>query len=95
MVARYLQSGLGAGSSREWPDLETAPGDDLVRLRSVRVVQDDEEAVAVDVRRPVGIEIGFTVLRGGVPGLPEFKAISAETSPSTPWTMTPTLYQVP
>jgi lipopolysaccharide transport system ATP-binding protein len=63
VVARYLQSGFGAGSSREWPDLATAPGSDLVRLRSVRVVQDDEEAAAVDVRRSVGIEVGFTVLR--------------------------------
>ncbi len=65
IVARYLQSGSGSGSSRAWPDLATAPGDDLVRLRSVRVVQNDEETGAVDVRRPVGIEIGFTVLRGG------------------------------
>ncbi len=76
VVARYLQSGLGgSGSSREWPDLATAPGDDLVRLRSVRVVQDDEEAAAADVRRPVGIEIGFTVLRDGYPVFPKIKVI--------------------
>ncbi len=74
VVARYLQSGFGAGSSREWPDLESAPGDDLVRLRSVRVVQDDDEAAAVDVRHPVGIEIGFTVLHGnGPPIFPKLK----------------------
>jgi len=76
VVARYLQSGFGAGSSRDWPDLETAPGDDLVRLRSVRVVQDEEEAQAVDVRRPVGIEIGFTVLRRGDPPVfPKIKVV--------------------
>ena len=76
VVARYLQSGFGAGSSREWPDLASAPGDDLVRLRSVRVVQDDEEAPAVDVRRPVGIEIGFTVLRRGEPPIfPKIKLV--------------------
>ena len=75
-VARYLQSGLGgSGSSREWPDLATAPGDDLVRLRSVRVVQDDEEAAAVDVRRPVGIEIGFVVLDDDRPVFPKIKVI--------------------
>jgi len=76
VVAQYLQSGFGAGSSREWPDLDTAPGDDLVRLRSVRVVQGDEEAAAVDVRHPVGIEIGFTVLRRGDVGVfPKIKVI--------------------
>ena len=43
---------------------DEAPGDDLVRLRSVRVVDEDGDAVDyVDVRRPVGIELAFTVLR--------------------------------
>src|SRR3970282_1876625 len=66
----------GAGSSREWPDLEVSPGAELVRLRSVRVVQDGEEAAAIDVRRPVGIEIGFTVLgRDGEPVFPKLKIV--------------------
>ena len=65
-----------AGRAATWPDLETAPGDDLVRLRSVRVVQDEEEAAAVDVRRPIGIEIGFTVLRRGDPPVfPKIKVV--------------------
>ncbi len=62
VVAEYLQSGLGGGSSHEWPDLASAPGDTLVRLRFARIVQDGEERPAADVRSPVGIEIGFTVL---------------------------------
>ncbi len=66
VVARYLQTVGGSGSSRSWPDLASAPGNDLVRLRSVRVVGDAGEALdAVDVRRPVGIEIGFAVLERG------------------------------
>ena len=73
VVAAYLQSGVASGSSREWPDLASAPGDDLVRLRSARVVQDEEESAAVDVRHPVGIEIGFTVLEDGVPLFPKIK----------------------
>ncbi len=76
VVARYLQSGYGgSSSSREWPDLATAPGDDLVRLRSVRVVQDDQEAMAVDVRLPVGIEIAFTILGDGEPVFPKIKLV--------------------
>jgi lipopolysaccharide transport system ATP-binding protein len=75
VVASYLQSGVGSGSSREWPDLASAPGDDHVRLRSARVVQDEEETGAVDVRRPVGIEIGFTILRDEVPLYPKIKVV--------------------
>jgi homopolymeric O-antigen transport system ATP-binding protein len=74
VVARYLQSVGGSGSSIAWPDLESAPGGSLVRLRSARVVRDDgSTADAVDVRDPVGIEIGFTVLREGVPVFPKIK----------------------
>ena len=64
VVARYLQSGLGSGSHRSWPDDQSAPGDDLVRLRWARVVGEDGEVLdAVDVRRPVGVQIAFRVLR--------------------------------
>jgi homopolymeric O-antigen transport system ATP-binding protein len=73
VVAEYLQSGFGAGSRREWLDLAESPGNDLVRLRSVRVVQSGEERGAVDVREPVGIEIRFDVLRRGRPIFPKIK----------------------
>ena len=73
IVAEYLQAGYGAGSRRDWTDRSTAPGDDLVRLRSVRVVQDGEERAAVDVREPVGIEIRIEVLRPGEPLFPKIK----------------------
>jgi homopolymeric O-antigen transport system ATP-binding protein len=67
IVAHYLQTSAGAGSSRTWAE-EEAPGDELVRLRSVRIVDVDGETVDyVDVRRPVGIELRFTVLDGGGP----------------------------
>jgi lipopolysaccharide transport system ATP-binding protein len=76
VVAEYLQAGHGSSSSREWPDVHTAPGDDLVRLRYARVVQDGVEAAAVDVRRPIGIEIGFVVLEaGGPPVFPKIKVV--------------------
>ena len=76
VVARYLQSGLGSGSNRVWPDDASAPGDDLVRLRWARVVDEDGELLdAVDVRRPVGIQIAFRVLRRGEPVMPKFKLV--------------------
>jgi lipopolysaccharide transport system ATP-binding protein len=73
VVAHYLQAGHGSGSSLEWSDLTTAPGNDLVRLRSARVIQEDDVAGSVDVRKPIGIEIGFSILRLGEPVLPKIK----------------------
>jgi lipopolysaccharide transport system ATP-binding protein len=77
VVARYLQTSAGAGSSRTWDDLASAPGDDLVKLRSVRIVDRDRNTVDyVDVRDPVGIEITFRVLRDGPPVLPKLKLVA-------------------
>jgi len=78
IVAHYLQTSAGAGSSHTW-SADEAPGDDLVRLRSVRIVDGEGETVDyVDVRRPVGIELGFTVLeRGGPAVLPKIKVTTA------------------
>jgi lipopolysaccharide transport system ATP-binding protein len=74
VVTRYLQSAHGTGSRRTWPDVESAPGDDLARLLSVRVVDEDGETLeTADVRRPVGIEIAFRVLREGQPVFPKLK----------------------
>jgi lipopolysaccharide transport system ATP-binding protein len=69
IVAHYLQTAAGAGSSRTWSE-EEAPGDELVRLRSVRIVDEDGMTTDyIDVRRSVGIEIGFTVLKDGGPAV--------------------------
>jgi lipopolysaccharide transport system ATP-binding protein len=74
VVAHYLQSAQGTGSSRMWADVGEAPGDDLVRIRSVRVVDERGETQdAIDVRTAVGIEIAFTVLRQHVPIFPKIK----------------------
>src|SRR5215470_7781692 len=55
----------GVGPVREWRDLD-APGDPVVRLRRVRVCDEDGATVsAVDIRHPVGIEITYEVLEGG------------------------------
>jgi lipopolysaccharide transport system ATP-binding protein len=78
VVAYYLQTQQGTASVQVWPDLATAPGDDLVRLRSVRVIQEGEVAPTVDVRRPIGIEIAFTVLRYGVPVFPKLKVLDRQ-----------------
>ena len=81
VVARYLQSGLGTGSTWAWPDRTSAPGDDLVRLRSVRIVDEHGKQLdAVDVRQRIGIEVGFSVLREGVPVFPKLKVLDRQGS---------------
>jgi homopolymeric O-antigen transport system ATP-binding protein len=61
----YLHSDLGTTAVREWRDPSTAPGNSIVRLIAVRVLQDGIVAEATDIRRPVAIEMEFEVLTGG------------------------------
>jgi lipopolysaccharide transport system ATP-binding protein len=75
-VAYYLQSGHGTGSYREWPELSA--GNDIARLRWVRVVQDDATVETADVRRPIGIEVAFRVLGPGPALFPKIKLFNAE-----------------
>jgi lipopolysaccharide transport system ATP-binding protein len=76
VVAYYEEQTVGSGSGIVWEDPSTAPGNDLVRLQSARVVDEDGVgAAAIDVRRPVGIEIGFRVLREGKPIVPKIKVL--------------------
>jgi lipopolysaccharide transport system ATP-binding protein len=79
VVARYLQDHAGTGSERRWPDLADAPGNDVVRIRSVRVVNDDGElSEFIDVRRQMGVELAFTVLREGPAIVPKIKLIDEQ-----------------
>jgi lipopolysaccharide transport system ATP-binding protein len=74
VVGTYLSSGLGTTAAREWPDLAKAPGDDTVRLCAARVrTEDGQIADLIDIRRLVGIEIEFEVLKPGHVLLPHFK----------------------
>jgi lipopolysaccharide transport system ATP-binding protein len=84
VVATYLQTAGGSGSEITWPELDSAPGDNLVRLRFARVVREDGSlADAVDVRQPVGIEIGFRVLRSdGAPVFPKIKVMDRQGQPA-------------
>jgi homopolymeric O-antigen transport system ATP-binding protein len=61
----YLRSQLATTASREW-NLSDAPGDDVVRLRAIRVRSADGEiAETFDIRCPVAIDVVFDVLQGG------------------------------
>jgi lipopolysaccharide transport system ATP-binding protein len=65
VVHRYLHGGAMHGAAvREWPSMETAPGDDVARLRAVRVLDEaGRPAPEIDIRRPVRIEVEYWNLR--------------------------------
>jgi lipopolysaccharide transport system ATP-binding protein len=66
VVGRYLSSDIGTTAEREWRDPATAPSSKAARLRAVRVRGNGGEVTdAVDIRRPVGIEMEFDVLEEG------------------------------
>jgi lipopolysaccharide transport system ATP-binding protein len=64
VVATYLSAGLGSSAERVWANPAEAPGDDVVRLRAVRVVNEANAIVEeVDVRQPFAIEVEYDLLR--------------------------------
>lgn len=78
-VGIYLGSGTKTNAAREWKDLSKAPGNDVVRLCSVRVrTEDGDVCESIDIRNPVGIEMEFEVLEGGHVLVPNFKFVNQD-----------------
>ena len=60
VVRAYLESDIGRTGERRWEDPTDAPGDDVARLKSIRVVPtrggtSDE----VDIAEPLGVEVEY------------------------------------
>jgi lipopolysaccharide transport system ATP-binding protein len=66
VASAYLMSSLRATAERAWPTVETAPGNEIIRLRSVRVRDEHGTTVEnVDVRWRIGIEMVYDILEPG------------------------------
>jgi lipopolysaccharide transport system ATP-binding protein len=79
VVSSYLTSGLGTTAERVWNDAAEAPGNEIARLRAVRVrTEEGNVSDAIDIRRPVGIEIEFEVLQPGHKLTPNFHVFNEE-----------------
>ena len=66
VVKHYLKADHGSTAIREWPDIRTAPGGEVARLRAVRVCTADDSVVeVVDIRKDFAIEIEYDVLQEG------------------------------
>ena len=59
VVEEYMGRGSG-GAEREWPDMTQAPGDDQVRLKSIRVVDSSGKPTPeIDIRQQVFVEVEY------------------------------------
>ncbi len=66
VISDYLREQSQKGAERVWEDAESSPGNEIVRLRRVRVCNETSETVSsVDIRRPVAVEMTYDVLRAG------------------------------
>jgi lipopolysaccharide transport system ATP-binding protein len=64
VVSHYLSNGGEVEAERIWSDPESRPGNDKVRLLSVRATHSDGKAVGtVDIRRPIYVEIQYEILQ--------------------------------
>jgi len=81
VIAHYLHQTHSAGVERTWPSEEAAPGNDLAKIMSVRVLPHEGMPPGImDVRNPIGIEIVFRVLKWGKPVFPKIKVLDREST---------------
>src|SRR6266404_4119717 len=59
MVDRYLQKNADSNLESRWDDERTAPGDERVRLKSVRVIPQAEPDDLITVHTPIRIEFTY------------------------------------
>lgn len=79
IVRRYLDSGTGTTAEREWTNLDDAPGDNVVRLRVMRVkTQDGQVSDTMDIRQPIGLEMEFDVFESGHMLLPYYNVYNED-----------------
>ena len=78
VVSEYLSASWQARAERTWDD-EEAPGNDVTRLRRLRVCDERGETVSVaDIRRPVRVEVTYEVLQAGPVLLPHVEIYNDE-----------------
>jgi lipopolysaccharide transport system ATP-binding protein len=77
VVNDYLGASWKMTAQREWTDAKEAPGNHVVRLRRVRVRdQEGHTSESTDIRHPVGIDIVYEVLQPGITLTPRIDLFS-------------------
>jgi len=79
VLAQYLATAHNISAAQTWDDSDTAPGDDVVRLRKVRVRAEDGTTVGTqDIRSPVGVEAVYDLLQSGHVLIPNYHFFNDE-----------------
>lgn len=66
VVVRYLQTAQGSTEAKQWDDPKTAPGNDLIRIKGVRIVPSGGAANdLLTMQTPLRIETEFWALKVG------------------------------
>jgi lipopolysaccharide transport system ATP-binding protein len=66
-VQEYLKPGTITPSERVWQDINTAPGDDIAKIRAVRVCNEKYELVEkTDIQKSIGVQIEYWNLKPNV-----------------------------
>ena len=67
IVSMHLKSSTGQRGTREWPDISSAPGNDVARLRAVRVIAPDGcRSDSIDIRKEFSVEMEYDILKPGL-----------------------------
>jgi lipopolysaccharide transport system ATP-binding protein len=73
VVASYLTYGRLSSSERVWENKQESPGGDVARLLAVRVKDENGHILqSFDIRKPIGIEMEYEVLKSGYSLLPHY-----------------------
>ena len=79
VAGAYVRGGENSGALKEWARTATAPGNEVARLRSVRVCTESGESTEVaDIRAPVGVEMVYEVLESGHILVPNYHVFNEE-----------------
>jgi len=79
VVSAYMHFGKAAKAERTWEDIQEAPGDEVLRLCSVRIrTKDGQVSEAVDIRQSIGIEMEYEVLKPGCELLAYYHVVNEE-----------------
>jgi homopolymeric O-antigen transport system ATP-binding protein len=97
VVTAYLNEQAATGAEKSWENARKAPGNEITRLRRVRVCNEAGETTSsMDIRRPIGIEMTYEVLEAGKILVPNFHFYNEQGACifiahdwSEPWRYTP------
>jgi lipopolysaccharide transport system ATP-binding protein len=65
VISQYINLGSEGQGERVWASSKTAPGNDKVRLRAVRIVSDNTMTADVDIQKDILVEVEYWNLKPG------------------------------